>query len=232
MRGPSTTVIVVAAGSGTRFGTALPKQFCLLDGLPVVMHCINRFRKFLAGAHIILVLSADRIDYWRQICEEFSFESPVIATGGATRWESVKNALPLIVDDSQVVMVHDAARPLVSRDVIDRLQKSLNDGAEGALPVLPMTDSLRQLNPDGTSKAVDRSRYMAVQTPQAFPTKLLVNAYNQPYCGTMTDDASVMEAAGYFDIRLVPGDEATLKITRPIDLSLTEIYLHGSAEGN
>ncbi len=226
MKGMPTSVIIVAAGSGSRFGSELPKQFCRLGGLPVVMHSINRFREYLGDARIVLVLSPDRMEYWKELCAEYSFTSPDVVAGGRTRWESVKNALSILDSLLGTVLVHDAARPLVSRRVVDNLLDELDNGAEGALPVLPMTDSLRHLNPDGSSNAVDRSRYVAVQTPQAFPLRFLADAYNQPYCGTMTDDASVMEAAGHFDIRLVKGDEATLKITRPIDLALTELLLN------
>lgn len=230
MKPSETSVIIVAAGSGSRFGSALPKQFCLLDGRPVVMHSIERFRRFMPGVKIILVVSADRMGYWHGLCKKYCFNSPKTVAGGGTRWESVKNALEILDEGTTTVMVHDAARPLISSEVICRLNEALDGGAEGALPVLPLTDSIRELTPDGASRAVDRGRYVAVQTPQAFPKDLLVKAYGFPYCGTMTDDASVMEAAGHFDIRLVKGDEATLKITRPIDLALTEIYLNGTSE--
>lgn len=225
MRGAEVSVIIVAAGSGSRFGSELPKQFCPLNGLPVVMHSINRFRTYLDGARIILVLSPDRMYYWKELCAAHSFNSPEVTTGGRTRWESVKNALSLLDHRTKRVMVHDAARPIVRHHVVESLMNTLDKGAEGVLPVLPMTDSLRRIEPDGSSNAVDRSRYVAVQTPQAFPKQLLVEAYGQPYCGTMTDDASVMEAAGHFDIRMVKGDEATLKITRPMDLAIAEIFL-------
>ena len=218
-------IIIVAAGNGSRFGSELPKQYCQLGGRPVVMHSIERFRLFLPDARIVLVLSEDRIDFWKNLCREQGFISPQVVSGGKTRWESVKNALESLDQEVKTVMVHDGARPLVSRDVLCRLIDCLDKGAEGALPVIPLTDSIRQLNPDGSSNAVDRSRYVAVQTPQAFPLHLLKESYRQPYCGTMTDDASVMEAAGHFDIRLVEGDEATLKITRPADILIAGLYL-------
>ncbi len=224
MKGKDTAVIVVAAGRGSRFGSELPKQFCLLDGRPVLFHSIERFRDALPGAEIITVLSADRIDYWNDICREYDFEATDICTGGSTRWESVSNALATIGSGIDKVLIHDAARPLVSADVVYRLLAEIESGAAGAIPVLPMVDSLRRLSPDG-SETVDRSLYRAVQTPQAFPLDKLLKAYTLPYSPEMTDDASVMEAAGFSDIRLIDGDEATLKITRPVDLAIAGLYL-------
>lgn len=219
-------VIIVAAGSGSRFGGNIPKQFCVLGDKPVLMHSIERFAGYLPGAEITVVLSADRVDYWRELCRQYSFDVPhQIAIGGATRWESVKNALENVNRQASVIMIHDGARPLVERDTIARLSEALEDGAPGALPVIPMVDSLRHIAADGHSEAVDRSRFVRVQTPQAFEAAKLLEAYRLPYSPVMTDDASVFEMADFGPIKLVAGSEATLKITRNEDLAIAGIYL-------
>lgn len=226
MNGKNIAVIIVAAGSGSRFGGDVPKQFCLLEGRPVLMHSIERFARMMPESEITVVLSADRVDYWNELCKQYDFSaSHSIAIGGATRWESVKNALETVSDNIQTVLIHDGARPLVSNTTVSDLCEAVKAGAEGALPVLPMVDSLRETGTGVESTAVDRSRYVAVQTPQAFPARLLREAYRLPYSPMMTDDASVMELAGHTDIRLVSGNAATLKITRSEDMDIAALYL-------
>lgn len=225
MRG-RTVCIVVAAGSGSRFGSQLPKQFCLLGGRPVLMTTIERLRKSLPDqAEIVLVLSADYTGYWADLCRGHGFVSPEVVVGGATRWHSVKNALDA-VGPAEYVYVHDGARPLVCADVLERLERALQLGVDGAIPVVKLPDSLRMVTPDG-SASVDRSVYRAVQTPQAFDGKKLAEAYRQEYLPVFTDDASVMEAAGYRNLELVEGSANTVKITAPEDLMIVEALSRG-----
>ena len=214
--------IIVAAGSGSRFGASLPKQYCLLNSRPVLMHTIENMRKALPDSHIVLVLNKDFIDYWAELCEEYSFVSPSIVEGGDTRWQSVKNAIDKIPADAQVITVHDGARPIVNADMVARLIDAL-DSAHGAIPVVSVTDSLRQINESG-STPVDRSLYKAVQTPQAFHADKLVEAYSLPFDATFTDDASVLAALGY-DVTLVEGDTNNIKITNPLDIEIAQLYL-------
>lgn len=222
-----TAVIIVAAGSGLRFGAPMPKQYCRLGDRPVVMHTIDAFRRILPDARLLLVISDSHRQLWDDLCKEHDFVSPHIIYGGDTRWQSVKNALDVLsYDVPDCIMVHDGARPIVSPKVIASIIDTLDKGADGVIPVTEMTDSLRRL--DGSmdrSTAVDRAAYRAVQTPQAFPGERLLKAYTLPYDSTMTDDASVMQAAGFNDIRLVPGSVATLKITHPADIVLAGYYL-------
>jgi len=217
-------IVIVAAGTGRRFGGELPKQFCLLDGKPVVTHCIERFKRFVPGAHITVVLPADRMEYWHELKARYKIDNVAEAAGGDTRWQSVKNALAVLPKSILTVMIHDGARPLVDHTVVNNLLNAVKE-ADGALPVLAMTDSLRRLTGHGSSQAVNRADFYAVQTPQVFPAYKLKKAYDLPYDITMTDDASVMEAAGYKHIVLCQGDESTLKITRPIDLDIAHLYL-------
>ncbi|MDE6491428.1 MAG: 2-C-methyl-D-erythritol 4-phosphate cytidylyltransferase, partial [Muribaculaceae bacterium] len=216
--------IVVAGGNGSRFGGTLPKQFHCLDGMPVLMRSINRIDSALPGSHTVVVLGSGFLQLWHDLCRQYGFSSPVTVIGGATRWESVKNAIDATADiPARIITVHDGARPLVTHQTISRVIAGC-DGRSGAIPVIPVTDSLRLVN-DNRSEAVDRSAYRAVQTPQAFQAAKLRMAYRQPYSETFTDDASVMTAAGYHDMALVDGDPANIKITNPDDIDIAGIYL-------
>ena len=214
--------IIVAAGSGSRFGANLPKQYCLLNARPVLMHTIDNMREAMPHSHIILVLNKDFVEYWNELCSEYSFESPMVVTGGDTRWQSVKNAIDEIPADAQVITVHDGARPIVDSMMVERLISALDD-AVGAIPVVSVTDSLRQINEKG-SIPVDRSLYKAVQTPQAFHADKLIEAYSLPFDATFTDDASVLAALGY-DVAIVEGDTYNIKITNPLDIEIAQFYL-------
>ena len=214
--------IIVAAGSGSRFGAALPKQYCLMNGRPVLMHTIENMRRALPQSQIVLVLNRDFVDYWTELCVKYSFISPKVVEGGDTRWQSVKNAIDEIPADAQVITVHDGARPIVDSMMVERLISALDD-AVGAIPVVSVTDSLRQINESG-STPVDRSLYKAVQTPQAFHADKLIEAYSLPFDATFTDDASVLAALGY-DVALVEGDTYNIKITNPLDIEIAQLYL-------
>lgn len=219
--------IIVAAGTGSRFGSELPKQFCTLDGRPVLMHTIDRFRSAMPETRIIIVLNHDHMQLWEGLCRLHNFKSPAIVFGGKTRWESVKNAIVGIELPSlgkSIVMVHDGARPIVSSGLLERVVTAAST-ATGVIPVVPVSDSLRELMPDGTSSPADRARFRAVQTPQAFDGRLLLEAYRLPYSDTFTDDASVMAAAGHPDTLLVDGDPRNIKITHPDDIKIAELYL-------
>ena len=216
--------IIVAAGSGSRFGARLPKQYCLLGNRPVLMETIDRMRRYGGdGAEIVLVISADMRHLWDDICEQHKFVTPTIVYGGATRWESVRNAIATTAAQSaDVITVHDGARPIITRQLMDRVMAV--DG-DGCIPVVEVTDSLRRILPDGRSEAADRSVMRAVQTPQAFRGDMLRHAYTLPYSPAFTDDASVMEAAGHNALRLVDGDPCNIKITRPGDIEIALMHM-------
>lgn len=223
---PSVEIIIVAAGSGLRYGAPLPKQFCELAGRPVVMHTVDRLRRIIPDAKITLVISRDMADLWRDLCHEYSFGSPKIAYGGATRWESVRNAIVGCNPDADIIMVHDAVRPLVTYEMIDSINLTMTDpDVDGAIPAIPVTDSLRVVQADGSSASIDRSPMRAVQTPQAFRAKLLREAYSLPYHDFFTDDASVMESAGFGNIKLTKGSPSNIKITNPGDIAVAELLM-------
>lgn len=192
-----------------------------------MMHTIEAFRNALPDCDIVIVLSHLMRDLWENLCREHDFVSPRITEGGATRWESVKNAIDTLTETSagSTVLIHDGARPLVTAEVI-RKTVAYARNTDGALPVVDVTDSLRKMEPDGVkSVAVDRSEYRSVQTPQAFKLWRLREAYALPYQTDFTDDASVMSAAGFGNMVLVEGSRENIKITTPIDLRLAEIIL-------
>ena len=225
-----TLAIIVAGGSGTRFGAQLPKQFLELKGRPILMHTIEAFGHCGdCSFDIVVTLPADQMDLWQQLCHKYGFDLPHrVVPGGETRWHSVKNALDSILDinDVDIIAVHDGVRPLVTVELIGRtIETARRDGA--AIPVVTLNDSVRQVKGE-ISHALDRSTLRAVQTPQAFDARLLHDAYSLPYQPTFTDDASVVECAGHL-VTLVEGDPHNMKITRPMDLALAEYLLNQDA---
>ncbi len=218
-------VIIVAGGSGSRFGSPLPKQFCEIDGRPVVMRAIDAIAAVCPEAKMTIALSPKEFDRWQALCSSHNFASPKLVAGGATRWESVKNALATVADDCDLVMVHDGARPFPSQRMLEDLISVMDDTATyGAVPVIAVTDSLRIVE-DDSSAPFDRSKLRAVQTPQIFRYDLLRRAYDMPYQTIFTDDASVMEAAGYKNIVLTDGEPTCIKITHPLDIAIAEAIL-------
>lgn len=215
--------IIVAGGSGLRFGSAIPKQFLQMDGLPVLIHTLRRFAE--CGAQILLVLPAAQVDYWKKLCVEYSFSTPhKIVAGGDSRFASVKNAIAQIeAERGDVVAVHDGVRPLVPHSVIDA---AFAHAAEcgSAVPAVKVSDSIRRINGDGTSCALRRDELVAVQTPQAFDAEALKRAYDVEYSSMFTDDASVYEFAGH-NISLIEGDVDNIKITHPKDIVIAENIL-------
>lgn len=221
-------VVIVAGGKGLRMGGDVPKQFLLLGGKPVLMRTIERFHAFDAQLQIILVLPPDQQGYWHELCLAHHFKLPyLLADGGATRFESVRNGLALIPNDAQgVVAVHDGVRPMVSVKVIERCF-AMACKAQAVIPVTPVVETLRQIMPDGASQTVNRDAYRLVQTPQTFDLQLLKQAYQQPYSTAFTDDASVVEALG-MQITMVEGNKENIKITTPFDLDVCERLLHST----
>lgn len=218
--------IIVAAGSGSRYGGNLPKQFCLLQNRPLLMTTLERLHRYTPDWELIVVLSRDMTEEWAEMCREHNFTLPHrTVTGGATRAHSVKNAIDSLDSSAYgLISVHDAARPVITRSLIANLLESLQE-ADGVIPSCPVTDSIRIVNADGSSKAVDRKLYRSVQTPQIFPADRLTEAYRQELRPEFTDEASIMEAAGFSNLRLTEGDPHNIKVTNPGDMAVAELYL-------
>lgn len=226
MSKPAIHIIIVAGGTGSRFGADVPKQYCMLGDRPVLCHTIGRMLLSAPDAHIITVVSEPMADYWRQLAAEHDCPTGEIVTGGATRWKSVKNALDTITayGDNDIVLVHDGARPLIDAATVREIIGACHTDTS-VVPVCPVTDSLRQLLPDGSSVAVTRSDYRAVATPQGFMVADLKRAYTLPYRDSFTDDASVMAAAGMTATTLIESSPRNIKITNPGDIALASWYL-------
>ena len=191
----------------------------LLDGKPVLIHTIGKFAEADSEIQIIVVLRKDQFQFWHQLCLEYNFHTPhLLAEGGDTRFESVKNGLSLI-HEAGIVGVHDAARPLVNSKIIQTAFKAA-EMYGNAVPAIPVQDSIRQID-SGLSIAVDRTKYCAIQTPQCFQFDILKKAYGQEYKFTFTDDASVVEASGQ-KIHLIDGNSDNIKITTPKDLVIAD----------
>lgn len=218
--------IIVAGGSGSRMHSSVPKQFLLLNGLPVLMHTINAFYNCMAQMHLIVVLPADSHEYWNELCAIHSFTVPhELVSGGETRFHSVKNGLGLINDDDAIIAVHDAVRPLITCEIID---ESYECAAKygNAIVAIKSRDSVRQIK-DNRSVSLLRDEIYLIQTPQTFQSAQLKEAYLQPYQANFTDDASVVEQTGV-NINLISGSYQNIKITFPEDIAIAEFLLKSS----
>lgn len=225
--------VILAGGAGLRAGGEVPKQFRMLCGLPVIWWSVKAFYSEDPKVNIRIVLHPGFFDLWDILYSELPEEERKIrfevVCGGRDRLESVKNGIAGIPepDDSSsatdlMIAVHDAARPLVTAEMIARgWECCMESGA--AIPVVGMTDSIRRITDDG-SVALDRSEYVRVQTPQIFKGDILKKGYSLSLRPEMTDDASVVEAAG-MKVSLYEGDEQNMKITGPSDILVAETLL-------
>ncbi|MBE9583406.1 2-C-methyl-D-erythritol 4-phosphate cytidylyltransferase [Mucilaginibacter sp. JRF] len=215
--------IIVAGGSGTRMKSAMPKQFLPLNGRPLMFYTLEAFYSSKAQPKLIVVMHPDFHEHWAELCNEHQFTLPhALVAGGSTRFHSVKNGFDTIKDTNAVIAVHDAVRPLTSADVIDNAYEYASQHGNAVVAV-KSRDSVRRVK-DGISTALIRDEIYLVQTPQTFIYKQLQEAYQQPYNDGFTDDASVVEAAGY-KINLVEGNDTNIKITFPDDIAIAELLL-------
>jgi 2-C-methyl-D-erythritol 4-phosphate cytidylyltransferase len=215
------TAIIVAGGSGQRMGSDLPKQFLTIHGKPIFLYAIESFLAALADIEILLVIPLNYHDLASKMMADAKFDVNLIKiiSGGNTRFHSVQNGLNTLSDDG-IVFIHDAVRCMVSVDLIQRcLAACIENGS--AIPVLEVRDSMRRLNLNGNSEIVSRENLRIVQTPQTFYAKQIKAAFNVAYLPSFTDEASVIESAG-FQVSLVNGEESNIKLTFPDDLIFAE----------
>lgn len=216
------SVIIVAGGSGSRFSAPVPKQFLLLSGKPVLLYSMEAFHQASPGITMIVVLPAEHMTTWQQLCDRFSPGIPhQTVAGGETRFHSVKHGLEGITTE-RLTAVHDGARPLVSPELIRRCFE-LAEETGSAIPVIPVTESIRKTDAEG-SHPVDRCLYRIVQTPQVFRTGWLKEAYQALYEPSFTDDATVVERLGH-RLTLAEGELRNLKITRPEEMVIAKSLL-------
>jgi 2-C-methyl-D-erythritol 4-phosphate cytidylyltransferase len=195
--------VIVAGGSGSRFGA--PKQFADLGGRPMVEWSLNTAR--LACAGVVLVVPAD--------APRRAWDADAVVDGGATRSASVRAGLAALPGDATIVAVHDAARPLARAELWAAVIDAVASGADGAIPAVALTDTVKEIGPNGHLVTLDRSRLVAVQTPQAFRTEVLRKAHGDG--ADATDDAALVEAAGG-RVVLVDGSLDNLKVTSLSDM--------------
>jgi len=216
------TAIIVAGGTGQRMGTVVPKQFLEIEGKSILLHTIDQFVAAFSDINFVIVLPSGYIEEGQKIIassglsQQFQF-----VAGGDTRFQSVKNGLAE-VDQDTVVFVHDAVRCLLTPALIQRcFQQAVEKGS--AIPAVSSTDTIRFI--EGASHhVVDRENVMMIQTPQTFNAALLIKAFEQTYQPSFTDEANVVEAAGT-PVFLVDGEFENIKITRPLDLAIAAYIL-------
>lgn len=219
--------VIVAGGEGKRYGASLPKQFLEIEGRPLLWWSMKAFHDEDPEVKLRLVLHPGFFDDWDLLFNSLPEGDRIhheVICGGRSRTESVKNGIMSIPDSADVLIaVHDAARPAVTPDLIRRgWESALVTG--GAVPVLSVTDSLREIEADG-SKAVDRSRYVVVQTPQVFRADLLKAAYSMNQDAVFSDDATAFEASG-LKVSLFEGLAHNIKVTNPGDLEIAALFLN------
>ena len=221
--------VIVAGGSGSRMGGGMPKQFRDLSGRPVLWWSMKAFHDENPDTCLILVLPGNYIPLWENLFSSLSEDDRFmhkIVEGGSTRTDSVKNGLTLVPAGNSLVAVHDGARPLVSPGLISLAwETALYSGA--AIPVVPVTDSLRKVKGE-ESQYVDRSEYVAVQTPQVFDAALLKDAYEKAGQQVFSDDASVVEHNGH-KVAMFPGNTDNIKITNPKDMAIATVLMANNA---
>lgn len=216
--------IIVAGGKGNRMNQAVAKQFLELNSKPVLMHTIEAFHDCVLNPEIILVLNIQLHSFWAELCATHNFTIPhQVIAGGTERFDSVKNGIAA-VQGPAIVAVHDAVRPLVTSELILRSYEMAEEKGNAIAAIQPV-DSVRIKKEGKDSEALNRDELYLIQTPQTFHSDQLKKAYLQPYRPEFTDDASVVEKAG-FGIYILPGERSNIKITYAQDLEMAEFLFN------
>ncbi|WP_328905035.1 2-C-methyl-D-erythritol 4-phosphate cytidylyltransferase [Streptomyces sp. NBC_00234] len=234
-RPPRTAAVIPAAGRGVRLGPGAPKALRALSGTPILIHAVRAMAASRAVSLVVVVAPPDGAPEVKNLLDEHALPERtdyLVVPGGETRQESVKLGLDALPDDIAVVLVHDAARPLVPVDTVDAVVEAVRDGAPAVVPALPLADTVKEVEPGkpGDPEPVlatpVRARLRAVQTPQGFDRDTLVRAHATVVVGGegATDDAGMVEQLGA-PVVVVPGHEEAFKVTRPLDLLLAEAVL-------
>lgn len=217
-----TAAIVPAAGRGERLGPGAPKALRTLGGIPMLVHAVRALASSRVIDLVVVAAPEASVDAVSAMLGEHSFPAEVtVVAGGETRQDSVARALISLPSDIDIVLVHDAARPLVPEQVVTSVVAAVSAGHPAVVPALPIVDTVKEADDDeNVIRTVDRERLRAVQTPQGFDRTVLQRAHAESDLG-MTDDAGLVEALGV-PVLLVPGHEEALKVTRPFDLVVAE----------
>ncbi|GAB2327764.1 2-C-methyl-D-erythritol 4-phosphate cytidylyltransferase [Streptomyces griseoincarnatus] len=228
-----TAAVIPAAGRGVRLGPGAPKALRALGGTPMLVHAVRAMADSRAVSLVVVVAPPDGAGEVKSLLDAHALPERtdvLVVPGGDSRQESVKRGLDALPEGYDIVLVHDAARPLVPVDTVDAVVEAVRDGAAAVVPALPLADTVKQVEPaaaPGEPEAVvatpDRSRLRAVQTPQGFDRATLVRAH-ETVTDDVTDDAGMVERLG-LTVVTVPGHEEAFKVTRPLDLVLAEAVL-------
>lgn len=222
--------LIPAAGSGSRMGNELPKQYLLLNSKPMIYHSINTLYQNQLISSIFIVLAPGDNDWFKYNWSEFSEKLIVLNCGGITRAESVLNGLTAakqshLIDATDWILVHDAARPCLTSNQLERLINELVDDEVGGILAVPVADTLKRSDArDRIAHTESRENLWHAQTPQMFRFDLLTQALHNAMHINVTDDASAVEALG-LQPKLVPSDAYNFKVTYPHDLALAELIM-------
>ncbi|WP_326659305.1 2-C-methyl-D-erythritol 4-phosphate cytidylyltransferase [Streptomyces sp. NBC_00385] len=230
-----TAAVIPAAGRGVRLGPGAPKALRALGGTPMLIHAVRAMAASRHVSLVVVVAPPEGAPEVRHLLDEHALPERtdfLVVPGGGTRQESVKLGLDALPEDVAVVLVHDAARPLVPVDTVDAVIEAVRDGAPAVVPALPLADTVKEVEPGapGESEPVlstpVRARLRAVQTPQGFDRDTLMRAHEEVAVSGegATDDAGMVERLGA-PVVVVPGHEEAFKVTRPLDLVLAEAVL-------
>jgi len=228
------TVILPAAGLGTRMGRAVPekagtsrKQFMLLDGSPILLHTIRKFVSTPAVSEIVVALRSDDIEWVRELLRAEKFGKPVrLVEGGDSRQESVEHALETLDPGTELVAVHDAVRPFIEHGVLDKVFAEAEETGAAIVGIVPI-DTVKQVHRNKIRQTIPRERLILAQTPQVFRFDLLKSAFAKAredgFAGT--DESSLVERLDQVEVTVVPGSDRNLKITEPSDMDLARLFL-------
>ncbi|MGW0555531.1 2-C-methyl-D-erythritol 4-phosphate cytidylyltransferase [Streptomyces sp. NPDC002926] len=230
-----TGAVIPAAGRGVRLGPGAPKALRALSGTPMLIHAVRAMAASRAVSLVVVVAPPDGAPEVKNLLDAHALPERtdfLVVAGGDTRQESVRLGLEALPDNISVVLVHDAARPLVPVDTVDAVIEAVRDGAPAVVPALPLADTVKEVEPKekGEPEPVvatpERARLRAVQTPQGFDRDTLVRAHERVAVNGegATDDAGMVEQLGV-PVVVVPGHEEAFKVTRPLDLVLAEAVL-------
>jgi 2-C-methyl-D-erythritol 4-phosphate cytidylyltransferase len=228
------SVIIPAAGLGTRMGRSAPekegisrKQFMLLNGSPILIHTIRKFVSSPMVTEIVVALRGDDMDWAKELFKTQGLGASVRPVeGGESRQQSVENALASIKDDTDLVAVHDAVRPFVSREVIEKVIEEAHATGAAIVGIVPV-DTVKQVHRNKVRATLPRERLILTQTPQVFRLKLLRQAFEKArqdlFVGT--DESSLVERLEEVEVSVVMGSDRNIKITKPTDMDLARLYL-------
>ncbi len=224
-------VVITAGGSGQRMGGSVKKQYINLNGKPILYYPLALFAN-LGFCNIVLVIPENDIKLTKKnIIEKYNFKNVIAVSGGVTRHHSVFNGLS-ILNKCKYVLIHDGVRPLVTKQIIyDLCAKIQKQSINAVIPVVSIKDTIKKLNNKIVEQTIDRSSLAAVQTPQAFKYKIIMDCYkkSKDKLSVFTDDASIVEANGY-SVLTVNGDDKNIKITLSGDLELCKFYLSKTSD--